>query len=168
MAIRLPLQVALDYHSSIAAAGTDAATCILPQDTDSVTVMLSSSVFGIATLNTYIQTTPDGGSTWYDMANLGQMTAVTGPTTATAAAAPFVAHFDTSGAVQANGVASTVNTGSVILRDINQVTSSAVAAGTYSGTPLMSRLIRVFHKATGTGASDIRTIVYVHQQSNHS
>ena len=168
MSLRQPLKVALDWHSSIASATTDATTVLLPDDTDAITCFVSSSVFGITTLQTFFQTTPDGGTTWLDMGSTPVIAAVTGPTTATAAQAPFVAHFDTIGAQYGQGTSSVVAVGSVVTKPINQVTSSAVGAGQYSGIPLMGRLIRVFHKATGTGASDIRTTVYVHQQANHS
>ena len=68
MSIRNPNSPVLAFRSSIASAVTDAATVLLPQDTDSITVMVTSSVFGITTLNTFVQTSPDGGSTWYDVA----------------------------------------------------------------------------------------------------
>ena len=166
MAIRIPSSPILDWHSSIASATTDATTCLLPQDTDSITVAVSSSVFGITTLQTFIQTTPDGGTTWFDMGSTPVIAAVTGPTTATAAQAPYMAHFDTVGAETNWGTTSVVKVGSVIALNINQVSSSAIGAGQYSGIPIMGRLLRIFHKATGTGASDIRTQVYVHNQNN--
>lgn len=165
MSIRTPSSPVLAFRSSIASAVTDAATVILPQDTDAVTVFLTSSVFGITTLNTYIQTSPDGGTTWIDMGNIGVVTATTGATPATALQQPYVAHFDTIGAVQGNGVSSVTGTGSVIVRDINKQGASVAAAGTYTGVPIMGRNLRVFHVATGTGASDILVQVYAHQQS---
>jgi hypothetical protein len=139
---------------------------LLPQDTDAITVFVSSSVFGLTTLQTFIQTTPDGGTTWLDMGSTPVIAAVTGPTTATAAQAPFVAHFDTIGARGNEGSPSVVAVGSVVSKSINQVTSSAIGAGCYSGVPIMGRNLRIFHKATGTGASDILTQVFVHQQNN--
>jgi hypothetical protein len=166
MAIRLPSSPILAWHSSIASATTDATTCLLPQDTDAITVFVSSSVFGLTTLQTFIQTTPDGGTTWLDMGSTPVIAAVTGPTTATAAQAPFVAHFDTIGARGNEGSPSVVAVGSVVSKSINQVTSSAIGAGCYSGVPIMGRNLRIFHKATGTGASDILTQVFVHQQNN--
>lgn len=166
MSIRQPGSPVLAFHSSIASATTDAATVLLPQDTDAITVFQSSSVFGITTLNTYVQTSPDGGTTWLDMGNIGVMTATTGATPATSLQQPFVAHFDTLGGNSANGTTSVVSVGSVVTRDINKVGASVATAGTYTGVPLMNRLVRIFHVATGTGASDIFTQVYAHQQSN--
>ena len=165
MSIRTPSSPVLAYHSSIASASTDNMTVILPQDTDAVTVFLTSSVFGISTLNTYVQTSIDGGTTWIDMANMGVITGTTGGTPATALQQPYVAHFDTIGAVQANGTTSVINTGSVLLRDINKQGASIATAGMYTGVPLLGRNLRIFHVATGTGASDIFVQVFAHQQS---
>ena len=161
MAIRTPSSPVLDWHSSIASAVTDATTVLLPQDTDAITVFVSSSVFGLTTLDTYIQTSPDGGSTWVDMANTGQMTAVTGSTPALAAAGAFIAHFDTVGAP--TRTLGSIAGGSAV--GIQQATSALAAARSYTGVPLMGRNLRIFHKATGTGASDILTRIYVHNQS---
>lgn len=165
MSIRIPSSPVLAFHSSIASATTDAATVLLPQDTDAITVFQSSSVFGITTLNTYVQTSPDGGTTWIDMGNIGVMTATTGATPVTALQQPFVAHFDTMGARGFEGTTSVVSVGSVITTSIAKVGASIAAAGTYTGVPIMGRNLRIFHKATGTGASDIFTQVYVHNQS---
>lgn len=166
MAIRIPSSPVLAFRSSIASAVTDAATVLLPQDTDSITVFLTSSVFGITTLNTYVQTSADGGTTWVDMGNIGVITGTTGATPTTALQQPWVAHFDSIGASQGNGTSSAVAVGSVVTRDINQAGASVAAAGTYTGIPLMGRNLRIFHKATGTGASDILTQVFVHNQSS--
>jgi hypothetical protein len=168
MAIRIPSSPVLAFTSSIASAVTDAATVLLPQDTDAVTVMVTSSVFGISTLKTFVQTTPDGGTTWLDMGCIGVIAATTGPTPATALAAPWVAHFDTIGAQINGGTTSVVATDSVRTRFINQVQSSAIGAGQYTGVPILGRNLRIFHVATGTGASDILTRVIAHQQGTGS
>lgn len=168
MSLRLPMSPAAAFRSSIASAVTDATVITLPQDTDAITVFQTSSVFGISTLNTYIQTTPDGGTTWIDMGNIGQMTGTTGATPATALQQPFVAHFDTIGARGNEGSPSVVAVGSVLIRNINKVGASVVGAGQYSGVPLMSQKVRIFHVATGSGASDILTQVYVHHQANRA
>lgn len=168
MSIRVPNSPVLDWHSSIASAVTDATTVQLPQDTDAITVAVSSSVFGLTTLQAFFQTTPDGGTTWFDLGSTPVITGTTGPTTVTAAQAPYIAHFDSVGARGFENSPSVVAVGSIVNKGINQVSSSAIGAGAYSGVPLLSRLFRVFLKATGTGASDIRTQVYVHNQSNRA
>ena len=168
MAIRNPGSPVLSFRSSIASAVTDAATVILPQDIDSITVMVTSSVFGLSTLNTFVQTSADGGATWLDMGNIGTIAATTGATPTTALQQPWVAHFDTIGAEPNGGTTSVIAVGSVATRFINQIGASVVGAGQYTGLPLMGRNLRIFHKATGTGASDILTQVYTHQQAARS
>lgn len=166
MAIRNPGSPVLSFRSSIASAVTDAATVLLPQDTDSITVMVTSSVFGITTLNTFVQTSPDGGTTWLDMGNIGTIAGTTGATPTTALQQPWVAHFDSIGARANEGTTSVVAVGSVVNRGINKVGASVIGAGQYSGIPLLGRNLRIFHIATGTGASDILTQVFVHNQSH--
>lgn len=165
MAIRIPGSPVLAFRSSIASAVTDAATVILPQDLDSITVMLTSSVFGITTLNTYVQTSTDGGVTWLDMGNIGVITGTTGATPATALQNPWVANFNVVGTAPNSGTTSVVSTGSVVTRVINQVGASVATAGTYTGVPILGRNLRIFHKATGAGASDIFTQVFVQSQA---
>ena len=72
MSIRLPLQTVL----SVTAHGEDgtnsvsggiATTFLLPQDTDNVVVNLRASTVG-GGVSTILQTTDDGGTTWYDVA----------------------------------------------------------------------------------------------------
>lgn len=165
MSIRIPNSPVLAFTSSIASAVTDAATVILPQDTDAITVMVTSSVFGLTTLNTFVQTSADGGTTWIDMGNIGTIVATTGGTTATALQQPWVAHFDSIGAQPSGGTTSVVSVGSVATRFINKQGASVAAAGQYTGVPLLGQNLRIFHSATGTGASDILTRVFVHNQS---
>lgn len=165
MAIRIPGSPVLAFRSSIASAVTDAATVLLPTDTDSITVMVTSSVFGITTLNTFVQTSPDGGTTWLDMGNIGTIAGTTGATPTTALQQPWVAHFDSIGARANGGTPSVTAVGSVVNREINKIGASVIGAGQYSGLPIMGRNLRIFHIATGTGASDILTQVFVHNQS---
>lgn len=165
MAIRVPSSPVLAFHSSIASATTDAATVLLPQDVDSITVFQTSSVFGITTLNTYVQTSPDGGTTWLDMGNIGVMTGTTGATPVTALQQPFVANFNVVATAPNSGTTSVVAVGSVVTNAITKIGASVASAGTYTGLPIMGRNLRIFHKATGTGASDIFTQVYVQSQA---
>ncbi len=128
--------------------------------------MLTSSVFGITTLNTYIQTSPDGGTTWLDMANMGVIAGTTGATPTTALQNPWVANFNTMGTVDPTGSSSVVSVGSVVVRAITKAGASVATAGTYTGLPILGRNLRIFHVATGSGASDILTQVYVQNQSS--
>lgn len=165
--IRKPVPI-LAFRSSIASATTDATTVILPQDTDSITVLITSSVFGISTLNTYIQTTPDGGTTWLDMGNMGVITGTTGGTPATALQQPIIATFTTLGSADSTGTQSVISVGSTVTRVFNKIGASIAAAGTSTGLPILSPALRIYHVATGTGASDILTRVFVQNQSAHS
>lgn len=165
MAIRVPSSPVLAFHSSIASAVTDAATVLLPQDIDAITVLQSSSVFGITTLQTYVQTSIDGGANWLDMGSFPIMTGTTGATPVTALQQPFAGHFDVVGARANEGTTSVISVGSVVTLSLNKIGASVASAGTYTGLPIMGRNLRIFHKATGAGASDIFTQVYVHSQS---
>lgn len=165
MSIRTPSSPILAFHSSIASATTDAATVILPQDCDAITVFITSSVFGISTLNTYVQTSPDGGTTWLDMGNMGVMTGTTGATPATALQQPIIGNFSTTGGIDPTGVTSVINVGSVIVRGYNKIGASVATAGASTGLPIMGRNLRIFHVATGTGASDIFVQVFTQNQS---
>lgn len=164
MSIRTPSSPVLSFRSSIASATTDMATVLLPQDCDAITVFLTSSVFGISTLNTYVQTSPDGGTTWIDMGNIGVVTGTTGTTPVTALQNPYVASFDTFG-TDSGYQTSVIGTGSVITRNINKLGASIATAGTTTGVPIMGRNLRIYHVATGTGASDILVNVYAQNQS---
>lgn len=166
MAIRTPSSPVLSFRSSIASASTDNATVLLPQDTDGITVMVTSSVFGITTLNTYVQTSPDGGTTWLDMANMGVIAATTGATPTAALQQPWIANFNTTGSIDPTGSSSVISVGSVVVRTIVKGGASVATAGTYTGLPLLGRNLRIFHVATGTGASDILTQVFVQNQSS--
>lgn len=162
--IRKPIPV-LNFRSSIASAVTDAAVVILPQDTDAITVLITSSVFGITTLNTFVQTSPDGGTTWLDMGNMGVITGTTGGTPATALQQPIIATFSTLGSPDSTGTQSVISVGSVVTRVFNKIGASVAAAGTATGLPILGQALRIYHVATGTGASDILTRVYVQNQA---
>lgn len=78
MGIRFPLTTVLDYND----AGNTGATSVVsqtfrvPQDADNIIVKVPvTSISGtnpVAAI--YVQTTDDGGSTWYDMARLPDVT----------------------------------------------------------------------------------------------
>ena len=76
MSIRTPLQVVKSITNT-AVTGTTNYDFFLPQDTDTVVVKLYTGTFtGTSpTLNVYVQTTDDGGTTWYDLAHFAQLVA---------------------------------------------------------------------------------------------
>ena len=70
--IRLPLTTVLDYDDvgqtgATSVAGGVAKTFKIPQDADNIVVKLTASVIAGAVSAT-LQTTDDGGTTWYDVA----------------------------------------------------------------------------------------------------
>lgn len=72
MAIRLPLKTVGSFDDS-AETGTNSVsglvthTFTIPQDTDNITVKLTASVAGTG-VSALLQTTDDGGTTWFDVA----------------------------------------------------------------------------------------------------
>lgn len=150
MGIRVPNSPVLDFTSVIATATTDNATVLLPQDTDSITVFVWAPTFGLTTDDVYIQTSPDGGTTWFDMADI-QLTA------AVVFSNSRIATFNVVGAIDKSAQA--VNSA------IGSAGASTVGANYYSGIPILGRNLRVFFKSTGTGASSVRVQVYVQSQA---
>ena len=77
MSIRFPLTVVKSITNTRTAAGTDNYAFFVPQDLDSLVVKLYTGTFtGTSpTIDVYVQTTDDGGTTWYDVAHFAQATA---------------------------------------------------------------------------------------------
>ncbi len=75
MAIRNPILV--KSITNTATSGTTNYDFFIPQDTDSVTVKLYTGTFTGTnpTLDVYVQTTDDGGVTWYDLGHFAQLVA---------------------------------------------------------------------------------------------
>ena len=155
MSIRIPSSPVLDYSSTIATATTDNKTFLLPQDCDGFAVKLTCSVFGLTTDDVYIQTTDDGGTTWYDMANMKQI--ITTITDANAIWAYF------SVIAPKEGMRPSL-VGSV--GQIAPATAAGTSPGNYTGVPVLGRLNRIFFNATGTGASTVRVRVYANSQAH--
>ena len=148
MAIRLPSSPVLDWHSSIASATTDATTVLLPQDTDAITVAVSSSVFGLTTLQTYIQTSPDGGTTFYDVGRTSIVSNTGLPAGGLQNAEWLSVNVNNpTGRV----VPSVIATGSIlgVTGSIGKAGASTLASGTMSGMPIFNTN-RVFLVSTGT------------------
>ena len=76
MSIRFPLQVVKSITNT-ATTGTTNYDFFLPQDCDSVVVKLYTGTFtGTSpTINVFVQTSDDGGTTWYDLAHFAQLVA---------------------------------------------------------------------------------------------
>lgn len=145
MALRLPLQTVLDYDDvgdvgAGSVAGGVAKTFYIPQDTDQVIVKLTASTAG-GGVSAVLQTTDDGGTTWYDV---GRTSVVSNANNTTAAW--------TAGFVNAGGIATAQNgfpTNSILSAGIRNTAASTLATNQVSGLPVMSQLNRVFLVYTG-------------------
>jgi len=164
MAIRLPLQTVLDVQDNgligaASVAGGIAHTFNIPQDADSVIVKVTGSVAG-AGVSVVLQTTDDGGTTWYDVGRTSVISNTAGNQNATF----------TAGFVNAGGMATAINAfpaNSVLSVGIANTSASTLGANQVSGLPLLSPLARTFTivGAAVTGVASVRTQVKVQSQS---
>lgn len=160
MAIRLPLVTVLDYNDTPqtgagSVAGGVAKTFTIPQDADNIVVKLTASVIAGAVSAT-LQTTDDGGTTWYDVARTSVVSNANN-TTAQWLSVPVVG----AGVTAARPV-----TGSV-LATIGSAAASTLASGQFSGLPILSQQGRVFlmYTAAVTSTDLARVKVMVNSQS---
>lgn len=172
MSIRLPLRVVLDQNNSAIVATGPASTAggvaysfTLPQDTDGVVVKFQASVLA-GGVSATLQTTDDGGTTWYDVGRTS-IVSNANSTTAEWLSVP-VTGFGYRGG---NVVASTVATGSVvavtssILNTIGSAAASTLGSHSYSGMPILSQQGRVFLRYTAAVTSVLNERIEVKVQS---
>ena len=145
MAIRLPLKgigtftAAANETGAGSTAGGIAHRVTLPQDTDNVVVKLTASVVG--GYSAVLQTTDDGGTTWYDVSRTS-VVSNSNDTTATWCI----------GQVNGGGIATAQNgfpTNSIMSVGIRNTAASTLAANQISGLPILSQDARVFVRITG-------------------
>ncbi len=174
MSIRFPLQTILDVqdNGAIGAASTAAGgiphVFNIPQDTDNILVKFQASVGG-AGVSTVLQTTDDGGVTWYDVArtsvvsNTGGSIFGGGQTLAEWISVPVNGFGVSAGAVLSGGT-------SVVSQGIGSAGASTLGSRTVSGLPIMGTLGRVFTivAAAATGVASVRTQVKVNSQANRA
>lgn len=170
MSIRLPLKNVLDVNNSTenatgpaSTAGGVAHTFDLPQDVDGVVVKFTASVLAGAVSAT-LQTTDDGGTTWYDVARTSIVSNANNAVTAEWLSTP-VAGFGTGATVpnQASVVGFT-NTG-IVLNGIGSAGASTLGSKQNSGLPILSQRGRVFLRYTNAVTSIINERVRVYAQS---
>lgn len=170
MGIRLPLKAVLDVNNSTevgsgpaSTAGGVAHTFTLPQDTDGVVVKFTASILAGGASAT-LQTTDDGGSTWYDVARTSIVSNANN-TTAQWLASPVMGF----GIRNTNGVAS-VGTGTAVsvMATIGNAAASTLGSRDFSGLPILSQQGRIFLRYTAAVTSIIneRVTVYANSQSN--
>lgn len=152
MGIRLPLTTVLSYDDvgEIGVGSTlggKSKTFTIPQDTDNIVMKLTASLVGGSVSGT-LQTTDDGGTTWYDIART-QNVGVNNNGTAVWTSAPVIGM-----GIRSTAPASASTVAGVTFTSILQSTGSAAAsslgAGQVSGLPVLSQTARVFLIYTGT------------------
>lgn len=162
MAIRLPLQTVLTVQDDgnlgvSSTAGGIAHAFTIPQDTDNIVVKLVASVAG-GGVSAVLQTTDDGGTTWYDVAR-----------TSVVSNAPNQNAEWISVPVVGAGVRTGVTYGgaSIISAGIGKSAASTIAQGQVSGLPVLSQYGRVFLISTAgvTTVTSVTTEVKVNNQS---
>ena len=175
MSLRLPIKTVLDVNNDTvratgpaSTAGGVAHTFDLPQDIDGITVKWTASVLA-GGASAVLQTTDDGGSTWYDVGRTSIVSNANNAVSAEWLSVP-VTGFGYRGG---NVIASTVATGSVILvsssvlNTIGAAGASTLGSHSYSGMPILSQRGRIFLRYTAAVTSILneRVRVYAHTQS---
>lgn len=162
MAIRLPLQTVLNVQNNgnvgtSSVAGGIGTEFTIPQDTDNIVVKLTASVAG-GGVSTILQTSDDGGTTWYDVARTSVVSNAVSEN-AQWISVPVV------GAGVRTGV--TFAGASVISAGIGNAAASTLSQGQVSGLPILSQRGRVFLISTAavTGVTSVTTRVSVNSQS---
>lgn len=154
----------LDYNNTVEQGGGPASVAggvskpfMLPQDTDNVVVKLQASVLA-GGVSAVLQTTDDGGTTWYDVGRTSIVSNANG-VTAEWISAPVI------GAGIGTNVVQT--TASVYVGSIGKAGASTLGAQTMSGMPILSQQGRVFLRYTSAVTSIIseRVKVMVNSQS---
>lgn len=165
MSIRLPLQaLAQDTRNSetgtSSVGGTINVPVTLPQDTDNVVVKLIASIAG-AGVSAQLQTTDDGGTTWFGVGRTSIVSNAVGDN------AQWL-----SATVVGTGLSSSsiVATGSVIAgTGIGSAQPSTLASGDLTGMPILSPTARIALQITGNitvaASNSLVTTVYANSQS---
>lgn len=165
MSIRLPLKVVLssDNSTELGAASVGGGVPILftiPQDTDNIVVKLTASVSG-AGVSAQVQTTDDGGTTWFGLARTSIVSNAVGDN------AQWLSISTTGNGV---GSSSIVATGSVVGGGgIGSAQPSTLSSGDVTGLPILSQQARVILQITGNinsaASNSIITQVKVNNQA---
>jgi hypothetical protein len=144
MSIRQPLYV-VKQITNTETSGTTNYDFMLPQDCDSVSVRAYTGTFtGTSpTIDIYVQTTPDGGSTWYDMVHMTQITA---------AVSKSLAQWARLGVSTQGTTTSTSG-------------CSTLGSGLVSPLPILSQFMRIAVKLGGTQVVNAGTVIEVFANS---
>lgn len=160
MSIRLPLRKVLNVQNTAVNATGPASTAggvahnfRLPQDTDNVVVKFTASVLGGGASAT-LQTTDDGGSTWYDVARTSVISNAVSEN-AQWISAPVI------GAGVATAISGSPAAGSILSVGIGSAAASTLASRQNSGMPILSQQGRIFLRYTAAITSILSETVEV-------
>ena len=169
MSIRLPLQVVLDVNNSTINATGPASTAggvanefSLTKYCDKVVVKFEASVLA-GGVSAVLQTTDNGGSTWYDVARTSIVSNTGGSVLAEWLSVPVAGY----GLRPGNVIASTIATNSVIavtssvLNTIGSAGASTVGSHSHTGMPILSQRGRIFLRYTAAVTSILNERVQV-------
>ncbi len=149
MAIRLPLKTVLtvnDSGTSSIATGT-LTTFTIPQDTDNIVLKLQASTLG-GGVSAFLQTTDDGGTTYYDL----------GRTSVISAGTQWLSVPVISAGI---GRATLQTTSSVYVGSIGNANASSLGMNQMSGLPVLSQQGRVVLSYATDGMSHTTVIAEV-------
>lgn len=160
MSIRLPLQTVLtaqttDVGTSSVAGGLGF-PFMIPQDTDNVVVKFQASVVG-GGMSAILQTSDDGGTTYYDVARTSIVSS------ANAGTAQWISAPTISSGVNPR---TTFAGASIVGGTIGSAAASTLGSGAVSGLPILgvqNRLFLVY--SGGITVSSVVATVKVNQQS---
>lgn len=164
MSVRLPLTTVLDYNDSgnTGATSVVSKTFFIPQDTDNITVKVPvASINGTSpTADVYLQTSDDGGTTFYDVLHLPTVTGTIANAGALWGSAPIAGIGVRSFSASVGGMSS-------ILQVTGNASVRGLGAGQISGLPIMGVLNRVQISYGGTIAANngLQVQVKVNSQS---
>lgn len=171
MAIRLPLKVVLSSDNSTevgagSALGGVSIPFTIPQDTDNIVVKLSAQTAG-GGVSATLQTTDDGGSTWFDVARTSVVSSANGVLAEWLSVPVSGFGFRSSPAVASTvAVGSVVASGSV-LGATGNAAPSTLGSKQFTGLPVLSQQARMFLilQAGVSATSVLLTEVKVNSQS---
>lgn len=171
MAIRLPLQTVLSVQNNgligaASTAGGIANSFLIPQDTDNIVVKMTASTTG-AGVSTILQTSDDGGTTFYDVARTSIVSNANG-TTAEWLSTPVIGIGVRTTSLTASVVAAgSVQTIGSVYSAIGNAAASALGQKAVTGLPILGRLGRTFLvvEAGVTTVNSVTTVVYVNSQT---
>lgn len=164
MAIRLPLQTVLDFtDTGTGATSVVSQTFFVTQDTDNIVVKVPvASINGTnPTADVYLQTSDDGGTTYYDVLHLPTITGTSvNNANALWGSAPVIGAGMRSFSASVGGMSS-------ILQVTGNASVRGLAAGQVSGLPILGIINRIQVAYGGTLAANngVQVQVKVNSQS---